>query len=205
MNDHSEHSISNKKMGMQMQSTIPDVTWVTSDVRAWLCEHDVKFDKDIGHVALVALAQASASAPAMPTRVPAMPGAGDVSKEAAAFDFSTLCPLETAMWTTDFNWGCERAGAAQRAADAGVLRAAEYEKEDRRPREEAEAAEDSRRASSARAADAAAQRAAAYERADSLLPVSHEAIAKAEALWAEAQTETARADRLRARLAGTRL
>ena len=196
-------------MGMQMllQTTIPDVTWVTSDVRAWLCEHDVKFDKDIGHVALVALAQASASAPAMPTRVPAMPGAGELSKEAAAFDFSTLCPLETAKWksSTDFNWGCERAGAAQRAADAGVLRAAEYEKEDRRPREEAEAAEDSRRASSARAADAAAQRATAYERADSLLPVSHEAIAKAEAAWAEAQTETARADRLRARLAGTRL
>ena len=172
---------------MILQTAIPDVTWVTSDVRAWLCEHDVKFDKDIGHVALVALAQASASAPAMPTRVPAMPGAGELSKEAAAFDFSTLCPLETATWTTDFNWGCERAGAAQRAADAGVLRAAEYEKEDRRPREEAEAAEDSRRASSARAADAAAQRAAAYERADSLLPVSHEAIAKAEALWAEAQ------------------
>ena len=127
VNDHSEHSISNKKMGPCILQTIPDVTWVTSDVRAWLCEHDVKFDKDIGHVALVALAQASASAPAMPTRVPAMPGAGDVSKEAATFDFSTLCPLETAMWTTDFNWGCERAGAAQRAADAGVLRAAEYE------------------------------------------------------------------------------
>lgn len=171
---------------MGLQTTIPDVTWVTSDVRAWLCEHDVKFDKDIGHVALVALAQASASAPAMPTRVPAMPGAGDVSKEVTTFDFSTLCPM-TWKSTTDFNWGCERAGAAQRAADAGVLRAAEYEKEDRRPREEAEAAEDSRRASSARAADAARDIAAAYERADSLLPISDEAVAKAEALWEEAQ------------------
>ena len=49
-------------MGMQMllQTTIPDVTWVTSDVRAWLCEHDVKFDKDIGHVARSAATAGSA-------------------------------------------------------------------------------------------------------------------------------------------------
>ena len=118
-----------------LQTTIPDVTWVTSDVRAWLCEHDVKFDKDIGHVALVALAQASASAPAMPTRVPAMPGAGDVSKEAAVFDFSTLCPLETATWATDCNcrivvsWRYCRCRAQN--GSAGVWRCAAPEQDHR--------------------------------------------------------------------------
>ena len=188
-------------MGMQMllQTTIPDVTWVTSDVRAWLCEHDVKFDKDIGHVAPRGTCAGIRQLPPArwPTRVRPCRAPATSARRQPPSTFSTLCPLETATWTTDFNWGCERAGAAQRAADAGVLRAAEYEKEDRRPREEAEAAEDSRRASSARGRRRREQ-AAAYERADSLLPVSHEAIAKAEAAWAEAQTETARADRLRA-------
>ena len=163
---------------MLLQTTIPDVTWVTSDVRAWLCEHDVKFDKDIGHVALVA-----ARAGIRQRACDANAGSGHAGRrrrqqEAAAFDFSTLCPLETATWTTDFNWGCERAGAAQRAADAGVLRAAEYEKEDRRPRG---------RPRRPRIADVRRRharptplrsRAAACRQADSLLPVSHEAISR---------------------------